>query len=552
MRPLAATDTAITDLYDTQRGTFVINYPVWLVLGLGLTGVVALAMSGFLGYDAPGSAAASADFFYKPWELYLWFCALLITLQGSIFRDPALRGRLITTLIFSAISIIVVYIIGFPAGFIRQFFDHLLPLIASSGLTYTVINFGVIAIYAADSVWRWIRRARNLPLTPIIDLRTGKEIHEPVDPQTLPSMAELISGDLIAGAGLVALLALLFQPSVLGLFVHTAPPLGECNVSVTISNCRGANPSYGPTLTLVDNVQALIYFPLGALILALTAVQGAFGVAEGGEPSAVVRGSLLTKSKDVGSGSQSATMPIAENVAGTVFETIRAALDRRLRLLIESLVRSLRNIAWPALIFLATYGLYQLSLNVQSYLHKGYLQSTFSLCPQYTSGSVCGITLYMLPAFAWGLFSIITVVFSAALTLFRWRIVDNTFRFLGLVGFIFLLTFWIFSLALWGFNQLLLLTHGSVERPFDPPSWATAISLIALLIFGVYFLVRSSRGATPQARDAANALAATAPQATQTPGGDIYQQPTANDAAQTNRVPLVNPDDLPGAGGAHV
>ncbi|HLY31683.1 MAG TPA: hypothetical protein VKQ36_11695, partial [Ktedonobacterales bacterium] len=70
MRPLAATDEAITDLYDRKRGTFLVNYPVWLVIALAVSGVVAFAMSGFLGYDVAGSQAAKSDIFYKPWELY--------------------------------------------------------------------------------------------------------------------------------------------------------------------------------------------------------------------------------------------------------------------------------------------------------------------------------------------------------------------------------------------------------------------------------------------------------------------------------------------------
>lgn len=543
MRPLAATDTAITDLYDTRRGTFVVDYPTWFLVALGLTGVAAFALSGFLGYDPVNSPASKTDLFYKPWELYLWFCALLITLQVSIFRDKALRGRLITTLIFSAISIAIVYILGFPGGIIRHFFERLLPNIASAGLTYTVINFGLIAVYFADSIWRWVRRTRNLPLNPVIDLSTGKEIRETVDPKTLPSLTELIAGDLIAGAGLVALLALLFHPDVLGSFIHTIPPIAQCNVSVTLSNCKGANPSYGPTLTLVDNVQALIYFPLGALTLALTAVLGAFTTAEGSAAAQASPGATIITRGANSADRTAATAPIAENVAGTVLDTLLAPLNRRLRLLLESLARSLRNVAWPVLIFFATYGLYQLSLNIQSYLHKGYLAPKFSLCPSFTSASsgLCGVTVYALPALGWGLLSVVAVVISAALTVFRWRVVDNTFRFLGLVGFIFVLTLWIFSLAMWGFNQLLLLTHASDHRPFDPPGLQTYLSLIALLIFGVVFLLRQVRGASPQTRTAANALGASAPQATQSPAADLYQSVDGPGGAQTNRVPVVDP-----------
>ena len=46
---------AITDLYDEQRRTLLIQYPAWLVVALGLAGVVTFAATGFLSYssDAP-------------------------------------------------------------------------------------------------------------------------------------------------------------------------------------------------------------------------------------------------------------------------------------------------------------------------------------------------------------------------------------------------------------------------------------------------------------------------------------------------------------------
>ncbi len=105
---------AITDLYDRQRGAFLVRYPLWLVLGLGISGVIAFAMVGFLGY--PGDL----QIFTKPWELYLWFCALMITLLVSIFRNRALRGQLIATLVIALLCVIIVYVIGFPGGVIRK------------------------------------------------------------------------------------------------------------------------------------------------------------------------------------------------------------------------------------------------------------------------------------------------------------------------------------------------------------------------------------------------------------------------------------------------
>jgi len=76
---------------------------------------------------------------------------------------------------------------------------------------------------------------------------------------------------------------------------------------------------------------------------------------------------------------------------------------------------------------------------------------------------------------------------------FRIRVAENTFRFLGLIGFILLLTFWIFSLALSGFNGLLKLTGATLREPFPPFGAATIISLAALIIWGAIALIRRMR-----------------------------------------------------------
>src|SRR5574340_1107507 len=89
---------AITDLYDDQRRTFLVQYPIWLILGLSLSGVAVIALTGYLGYT-------KSEPLSQPWLLFLWFCALLITLQISIFRHQSLRGRLIATLLMSLAAI---------------------------------------------------------------------------------------------------------------------------------------------------------------------------------------------------------------------------------------------------------------------------------------------------------------------------------------------------------------------------------------------------------------------------------------------------------------
>ncbi len=458
---------AITDLYDTQRGTFLVAYPLWLVLGLGITGVIAVAMVGFLGY--PGDPKV----FDKPWELYLWFCALMITLLVSIFRHRSLRGQLIATLVVALLCVIIVYVIGFPGGFIRRFLQQYLPLLADEQLTYVVVNFAIILVFWVDTIRRWIRRANGLSLHPEIDLATGARRDEKPDPAELPSLAELISGDLLAGSVLTALLSYLFMPVVMNHIVITHPALSDCNLAVSFppSACLTAGVQYA-SLTFLDQTQALAYVAVGLLVLGLAATLGGFG-SVGGAPLPIGVSQAVNL---VNAEAAPVTAPITTGVAETVLDTLRAAINRRLRELLGGLGRSLRNIVWPVLLFVTTFGIFQLSLNIQAYLHADHR-------------GLSSVLLYIVPAAIWGLVSVFSLAFSAALTLFSWRVADNTLRFMGLIGFILLLTFWIFSLALWGFNVLLEQFNASIVKPFDPPSLATAASAIALVLFGGYVLL---------------------------------------------------------------
>ncbi len=462
---------AITDLYDTQRGTFLVRYPLWLVLGLGISGVIAFAMVGFLGYKG------DPQIFDKPWELYLWFCALMITLLVSIFRHRSLRGNLIATLIIAVLCVVIVYVIGFPGGIIRQLLQRYLPLLADEQLTYVVVNFAIILVFWVDTIRRWVRRAAGLRLHPEVDITTGERLDEKVDPADQPSMAELISGDLLAGSVLTGLLSYLFMPSVMSHIVITTPALNDCNLAVSFppSACLTSGVQY-VSLTFLDQTQSLAYVTVGLLILGLAAMLGGFGSVGGARLPLGVAQAV----NEVNAEGAPVTAPITTGVAETVLDALRAAINRRLRELLLGLGRSLRNIVWPVLLFVATYGIFWLSVNIQDYLHA-------------THKDIHAVVNFILPAAIWGLVSVFSLAFSAALTLFRWRVADNTLRFMGLIGFIVLLTFWIFSLALWGFNVLLEQFNANVVRPFDPPSWATAASAIALVIFGGWVLL-SERG----------------------------------------------------------
>ncbi len=176
---------------------------------------------------------------------------------------------------------------------------------------------------------------------------------------------------------------------------------------------------------------------------------------------------------------------IAEDVTTTVLNTLRSAVDRRVRHLFRNLAFSLRTVAWPALIFVAILGVAQFSLDLAAYLGS-------DKSPQNALNTLKIIG----PGALWGLGAALAIAFAAALFVFRWRVADNTLRFMGLIGFVLLLTFWLFSLALAGFNLLLeqiQLVDGNKTQPFLPPGLTTYASLAALVLWGGITLLRRSR-----------------------------------------------------------
>jgi hypothetical protein len=251
-----------------------------------------------------------------------------------------------------------------------------------------------------------------------------------------------------------------------------------CTVSWPVGVCvpPGGGRANPPTLTFVDTILALTALPTGLLILALTASISGFNALTGVE-SRKEQVAPATKN-------ESSTQAVSGQVSQTIFETIISAFNRRSRgrapvnpaeVASQSLLMSLRNVIWPPLIFLAVVGAAQFSSYGQSYLHS--------------NKTLLNELEYVGPLAIWVVVSVLCTIFALALLIFHGRVAQNTLRFAGLIGFIGLLTLWIYSLALWSLNQLLLKTSASSLHPFDPPAWNTGISLAALLIFGIRFAI---------------------------------------------------------------
>ena len=526
----------ITDVYDPRKRRILVRFPHGLLLALGLTGVLAFGLMGYLGYGDDASQLGHA--FHRPWPLFLWFSALVFTLEIAVLRHPKLRRQLTEALV---VTIICMAFVGFTAldpGLLKYILSNLLsisisiPQIGQSVWTYAIINFGVLVIFWLDTVRRWIRSQRGQSPARTLDLGFGTlEIGEATD---LPTLPELIAGDLIAAGVLAALLSLIFQAGFINPIadaLQIGVKITTCTVSWPIGHCVGGGGLLDPpTLSKIDLIQALIYLPLGFITLALTATANAFAAASttpnpSGEPARTTPGTAVATnmatdvqsravstevvqgSAPAGKGRQSATVSVTD----TIIDALRGALNRRIRFAMDNLLLALRNVVWPLLILLGMIALGQTAQNISFYLH---LQSDQRTCAQtsnaFPTHAACQTTLHQLAQhlqyanLAAGVALVIAAAVALTLALmmlvFELRVADNIFRFLGLVGYIGALTLWIFSLAL-AFSNILFNMVGLTQRqPFPLFGASTTASLLVFLIACVVLLLGKSRRARSLSR----------------------------------------------------
>jgi hypothetical protein len=502
---------AITDVYDPKRRRILVRFPHGLLLTLGLTGVLAFGLMGYLGYLEDNSLLGLA--FHKAWPLFLWFSALVFTLEIAVLRHPRLRRQLTEALVVTIVCMIFVGFSALDPGLLKYILTNLLniriaiPQIGQSPWTYAILNFGVLLIFWLDTIRRWIRSRSSQPTAQRIDLGFGSlEFGESTD---LPTLPELIAGDLIAGGVLAAILSLIFRAEVINPIadaLQVGVNITTCTVSWPIGHCVGGGGlTDPPTLSKMDLIQALIYLPLGFITLALTAVANAFNDASdnstGGvaptpgtalatdEQSRAVSTQVIPANEPKEGGRQSATV----SVTGTIIDALRSALNRRIRLAIDNLLLALRNVVWPLLILLGMVALGQAAQNIAFYLH---LQSDQRTCAatnnafpdlascqaaatklgQYLQYQELGASVALVVAAA------IALTLALMMLVFELRVADNTFRFLGLVTYIGALTLWIFSLAL-SFSNILFNLVGLTQRePFPLFGASTTSSLLVFLI----------------------------------------------------------------------
>ncbi|HKT37337.1 MAG TPA: hypothetical protein VJR48_03140, partial [Ktedonobacterales bacterium] len=117
---------AITDVYDPTKRRIVVRFPHGLVLTLAITDVLAFALMGYLGYGEDHSLLGQA--FHKAWPLFLWFSALVFTLEIAVLRHPRLRRLLTEALVVTIICMIFVGFSALDPGLLKYILTNLLNI----------------------------------------------------------------------------------------------------------------------------------------------------------------------------------------------------------------------------------------------------------------------------------------------------------------------------------------------------------------------------------------------------------------------------------------
>ena len=365
----------------------------------------------------------------------------------------------------TVVSIIIIGIAYYQREWLVEQLNNLLhwlnlpdfrDLSLSNPWTYTLINIFILGVFWIDTLRRWGRRAAGLPPNP----RSNE----------LPSLEDLISGDLIAGAVLSIALAILFSQPV----AYVLAGLAQSQVVVTA--CTVSLPGACPTptsvpdtkatLTFIDTLISLVVLVFGLIILALSAVLSGLAA----------RGAVDETVLETAPGRQAparATDSVGEQVSLTIINTLRAALSRSFRL--TGIFLSLRNVVWPGLVFLSAASLAFAARFVMLYLHND---------------KTLDITLnYLFPAVGWLIVAVGAAVLALGIYEVSFEVMWNALRFLSIVGFVILLTFWLFSLAMWSINEFLLQTFVTGRDPFAQLGVSTFLSAVILLLYAVLALV---------------------------------------------------------------
>lgn len=494
-------------------------FPVWLIVVLSLTGLLAFAITGFFGYTYL-PAVFRPLVLHDPVFLFLWLCGLIVILQISMVRHPSpprqqsagasslgnhtdqlfvkpweLPLALSVTLLSIAIVAIEYFKLQPFHDLLHQLLQRLVQILRAQDIPQFIAiaaNFWFLAFFVADMLRSFVAR--------ILANRTrGGTMRvlmaSPV--QSDRSAWVTLSGNLLAGCFLAAMLAVAFNKPVLNLILylllgpnHAVYALSDCQLSVHLGAACSLphtilEASQLPTLTIVDVFVSACFLVLALIVLPIE--------------SAIA--SLIDGKS---------TLDVLREAYGET-NKLSDVLGRA----VELVITPLRNAIWPAFVLLGTFGVAEVAVYIQSYIQLLSCQHQvwfYGRTP--ASGGEClrgwfwidstwATYQWLLLAIVVGALSAVAIVLAGVLHLYdrhdprRFLLPVSRYWLaaLAIVGGKLVVPFGLFSLALCVSNFLVFLVAWLTTSPprptpippmpFLPPgvmTWVAFLTLIVLLL----------------------------------------------------------------------
>ena len=512
-----------------------------LTIAVATSGLIIFAVTGFLGYCSGGRQTCPAalnlsdgpsafidSIFIKPWPLFLWLCALVIILQQSMLtglkgvKPEVEQTWRRWTYAATGASIVAVGIFDLYGREIREALDELIRQFGSQGFLfrlisdswfYTVVNFGVILLLAIGAVRRWVRfhDEQTQGITPAAQLYQPGAVLRNMsgDPDALDSgepqamaMHELVIGDVLVRSALVLVLSFVMHPEIIGVIV---PRPGSGSAFPAFDSCSVALPGRCATqLSFLDLILALLglvgsvaFAAVFAQAIVRQRVEAQEEEADEAESDQSPRLNLATFAGSHGkraslSAVQAPTLgQIGRDVARELLKTLARPFQR-----VDPAkgnpydpLTIISVVVWPLLVLAGVFGAATMARVTQRALHH----TTWDLFPVFrVDRLIPGIerfpsdaNLYELVGLLAGFVAVVAIMLAARIMTRKPETLAKGLEFIRDNGFMTLVLFCVYALALWLIQKLFLVLF---IDPNQPPLRLTAFSF-GLFTIGSFFLL---------------------------------------------------------------
>lgn len=502
-------------LCDTRGRRILVPIRASLLAFLVVFGLIAVAVSGFLGYPPTITPSVSWEGpFHLPWLLFMWLCALAWVMILLVFRDVERAGQRLfvsAVLLVGAVGESIIYYIFFYrrltladvlrdlGNFGSAVANYLARLQILQYLPfYAVANYAVLVVLVGDMLYRWLylfpksepeqTKAGATPSAEAPDLRAARV-------RRARRVHRGLAGDFVV-RGLVVLFM-----AVLVIFVAPMMTGANCNVGV-LGECASV-----PALGLLDMAIGLLALIVGFPLLGLVGFMDTLA-----DPQ-----TLPADPADSTASAGMGWIRMGEEAVARILVPLANVIRESAIWLITkiqvNILPAARALLWMLLLLIGIAGAGSLAIAVQDYFHTHPRVAADPHVPLWQGWLQASIQT-LLPSI--GPYAVILasgVVFALAVTAALAVLADSRgtmldeLNFLRLVLFRFLIYFCLLSFVLLALQLYLWISNGCFPSatgayctsPRSGPfgfGLLTCISFVLMVFFSISWLLRGRRQRT--------------------------------------------------------